>query len=220
MNYILSSFIDSPHRAHIANIEPPSLLLSPGKNITVTWPSIFNNFFLNMTVDVSIYMQEYTRRVISSPTWKKIKKLASDTPNTGRVEVMIPSMSIRCKYPRNRYLPSNVCPMAIKISVSEQYSSTLSSVGIWTGVGYLPSAFSSGASIRQNCDAWARDERLIGAASNFQNLPPCPSSQALANFDSDYEREILSSVVGQTQFDKNYMAFFHPNIDACYRQVT
>ena len=164
-------------------------------------------------------MQEYTKRTTSSPTWKEIKKLVSGTPNTGRVEVTIPSMSIRCKYPRNRYLPSNVCPVAIKVSVSEQYSSTLSSVGIWTGIGYIPSAFSSGASLRLNCQAWANTERQMGAASNLQNLPPCPLNQALANFDSDYEREILSSVVGQTQFDKNYMAFFHPNIDACYRQV-
>ena len=224
--FFVSLILVSPDRAHVATIESPNLLFSPNQKIVLTWPRmpfISNSILvLNATVDVSMYLQEYPRRATNSiPTWKKIGTLITGAPNSGTVEVTIPSLSIRCNYPRFLRLPINVCPVAIKISVSEQYSSVLSSVGFWTGISYLPSRFSTGASLRRNCEAWASIEKQIGAASSLRVLFPCPSNQALANFDTRYERETQGSIYGDegTGYSRDFIAFFHPNIVTCYRQV-
>ena len=223
------SFTVSPDRAHAANIESSSLFLKPGETVTVTWspsfvaPGVFSDHIRNLRVDVSIYRQEYPRdRSISNPTWKRVQTLASNVPNTGSVLVTVPSRAIRCNYPRFLRLPINICPIAIKVSISKQPSNSPipPSVGIWTGIGYLPSIFSSGTSLRQNCEAWFNIETRIGAGPSFRILPPCPSTQTLINFDSRYEREILSSIITETKFEKDFMDFFHPNIETCYRQIT
>ena len=187
----------------------------------LTWPPLFNNF-LNSTVDVSMYVQEYSRSTtVSTPTWRRIATLLTDIANIGTAEVTVPSLPIRCNYPRFLHLPLNVCPVAIKISFSEYHSDVLSSIGIWTGIGYLPSQFSNGTSLRQSCEAWANIERQIGAPSSLRLLFPCPSNQALADSDTRYEMEIRSSIHENdgTGYGRDYMAFFHPSVKTCYRQV-
>ena len=170
---------------------------------------------------MSMYVQEYPRSTtISTPIWRRIATLLTNITNIGTAEVTIPSLSIRCNYPRFLRLPLNVCPVAIKVSISEHHSSVFSSVGFWTGIGFLPSQFSTGTSLRQNCEAWANIERQIGAASSLRLLFPCPSNQALADIDTRYEIETQSSSGDMTGYGRDFVAFFHPGVTGCYRQVT
>ncbi len=59
----------------------------------------------------------------------------------------------------------------------------------------------------------------VGGSLFARSLPPCPPNQALATFDSRYEREVMSSIVGTTSYDRSYMEFFHPNVSTCFRQA-
>ncbi len=135
------------------------------------------------------------------------------------------SMSLRCSTLRTTRVPINVCPVAFKISISKEFSieliqsTRLSSIGIWTGVGFLPSASNTETSLRLSCGVWRDNDEQVGGSLFARSLPPCPPNQALANLDSRYEREVMSSIVGTTSYDKSYMEFFHPGVSTCFRQT-
>ena len=205
-----------------------SLLFSPGSTITLTWspdnilPVIFQDSMENLTVDISIYLQQY-KRSSSEIEWNMEEVLTSNEPNDGRAEVTVPSMPLRCNTPRTMGLPINVCPVAFKISISKEFSieliqsTRLSSIGIWTGIGYLPSNRNTETSLRLSCGAWRDIDEQVGGSLFARSLPPCPPNQALANLDSRYEIEVMSSIVGTTSYDKSSftLEFQHASDKLC-----
>ena len=179
------------------------------------------------TVDIEIYKNQFTGR---RSRWSKVMNLISNHPNSGEAEVTIPAMSIACQYPKSTDIMFNVCPIALKVSVSTHLASKRDtqsenimlpqSAGIWTGVAFLRSSEASDIDTRKVCDEWSTVEQIAGTGVALRNLLPCPPTLRLAQTDSNYEREDQSSIMGNTRYSQSSLRFFHPNLMSCYRQIT
>ncbi len=211
------------------NIDSSSLLFGPDEDIQLSWrpsdviPGFYPQCISDISVDISIY-RLFPRDNSESPTnWQLLETILQDEPNSGSARFTLPFMgkSIRCNYPPSYRLPMSICPVAIKISVSNSKSCELpSSLGIWTGTAFLRSGRTSDNGLRLNCEAWSRVDSASFPQAFGSSLPACPPNQSLAIFDSDFERESRLSIMGPTTYDGQYMSLFHEGVSVCYRQTT
>lgn len=174
-----------------------------------------------ITVDISIYIQQYTRDQLFE--WKLHKLLIQNTSNDGQEMVTIPSSSVSCNYPRQlaNVKGLSVCPAAIKVSLRGSSLSLPSSIGLWSGIAFLTSSFTTVKELRSQCDAWSSNE-VSTTSARLRQLRPCPPNKLVANFDVELEMESRSSSMNpDSDYEKEYMKYFHlsiPSIDVCYRQ--
>ena len=213
----------SPERAHSVSISDheDGLLLAGSQDRTITWSSDLilpdDRAGEAVLVDISLYAQVHTRSG-GNPmfTWKQLAVLAEGTSNDGEETVTIPSIGVSCSL----FLPTlkafNICPVAIKVSVSES-TGLPTSIGVWTGIVFIRSSFRKGASLREQCTTWSND--AVTTSPTLRALQPCPPNQLVANFDIELEREDRSSMThDSSNYEEKYMEYFHPTIDVCYRQ--
>ncbi len=211
------------------NIDSSSLLFGPEEDIQLSWrpsdviPGFFSQCTSNISVDISIY-RLFPEGSSSSPTnWKLLETVLQDEPNSGSARFTLPfrNRNIICDYPSSFRLNMNICPVAIKVSVSNSMSCELpSSLGIWTGVAFLRSGRITDDGLCVNCEAWSRIDSSSFPQAFGSRLLACPPNQALAIFDSDFERESRLSIMGPTTYDGQYMSLFHEGVSVCYRQTT
>ena len=210
----------TPEKAHAVDISSEGLYLSGGDVVTISWdpeqlvPSQISMEDIN--VDISIYRQRF------NPTteefqWIRFNDLASSTVNDGEEVVVIPSSRLTCLH---RYRGVfNICPIAIRVSVSDTGPSYLSSsIASWSGVLFYESGRLSEKeqTFRDQCIAWSEIELSVSPA--LRQLRACPPNPLVASFDIELEREDRSSILSLTSYEKQYMNYFHPGVDICYRQ--
>ena len=215
---LISHFIVSPERAHSVRFSGQEIFLSSNTMLTIKWSpeQLVPESLLStdITVDISLYIQQYSEGKF---TWKVHSSLKGNIPNDGEEMLIVPSKKLTCDYPIKSVNPFSVCPVAIKVSVSKS-SNLPTSIGIWTGIAFLKSGFTSSDNLRQQCKVWSDSERM-STTPLLRTLSPCPPNQLIANFDIEYEREDRSSIYHTSKdYEGTYMRFFHSNITVCYRQ--
>lgn len=232
----------SPERGHVVDIESPSLMLHPKEMIPIKWspedivPSFLTESISSFRFDIVLYRQLYTRRkrgrrVRWQVSWNEEYMLAQNVSATvGETMVFIPNSTLECTLPleKSGSIEVRLCPVAIKVSVSEhgkkQDSSFAlpASVGVWSGVAFLDtSSLVEIEELHAICKKWGQKEEMSGVTGKrlLQDVVPCPPNEFLARIDPDYEEEILTSLFRRTGFSHQAMAFLHPGISSCYRQA-
>lgn len=222
---VLPAIVVSMERAYAASFSGDGLLFTKLQERTISWspdlvlPDQHFGSSVDM-VDISLYGQEHFRNGVDFIfTWKLLEVLVEDTPNDGEETVTIPSgTAASC----NPFIPTlkkgfNICPVAIKVSVSKSTLVLPSSIGIWTGIAFLQSGFVKGTELRNQCDRWSANAMTFSPL--LRRLQPCPPNQLVANFDVELEQEDRSSIIDtSSDYEGKYMEYFHPNINVCYRQ--
>ncbi len=221
------------------NVITPSLMVNALVEATIQWtpediipnyiPKMFNR---SVNVDVLIFSQKYERTDGGKNwqvDWINVKNAGmKEVPLlSGKTVIKFPKLESDCILPlhdRTQSITSPVCPIAIKVSISESLNRNSelllpSNVGVWSGVHYLDT---ENMMLRTVCEKWGGEEKESGfAGPNLLDMVvACPPMELLARNDRDYQIEEMTSLFRETNFREKFMGFFHSGIAACYRQST
>lgn len=216
------------------DLESSSLILNPTSEISVQWnaidiiPSYFPNITVGFSVDIALYVQQYTRTndwnvdwVLGSSEEPFLKNVPITTDEITQVKLLKIDPDF-CRLPlhdQTSYIDANICPIAIKVSLSKSNNiEALAKIGAWSGVVFIETSTKHS----EICQEWDKVEEESGAAGDnlAEAVILCPPTVLLARNDRDYEKEELNSFYRETRYRQQYMDFFHPNIMECYRQLT
>ena len=137
----------------MVDISSPTVMLHPISAATITWtPEDITPSYLpattNVNIDISLYKQEYTQNEREwKVNWESATVLALSVPVEDReVQVFIPLLALNCRLPlhdNTRSVEVGLCPVIIKVSISENSNvnsdsiSLPDSVGAWSGIMYM-----------------------------------------------------------------------------------
>lgn len=157
--------------------------------------------------------------------WVNFATLGTGVPNMGRFS--IPSENIiHLLQELNRLCPDgSVCPVVIgvqidiipEISSLDRLSQSDIWISLWSGVYY---SFVIKSNFSGHCDNWEERQLTMEEALNSLNeLPPCPPTRSRAEaVNSGFVKQELSSLVGVTSYSTQWMEFFHPGVESCFKQ--
>ena len=195
-------------RGSAVDIETDSLLLRNGSAIKVKWPrdllvpSLKSIDIENSLIDIKLYERDFNSES------RELTTLASNIPNTGETDVIIPDLS--------DVASEEICPVTIRVEVStgtdlrkrRSIFDTLKLVFIWGKTYYQTFTAVS----YSKCQEWV-DSQPPGIGKKILDLVskryPCPPTlNRIKNLGSDFERDFFDYLLG---------SYFHPGAAACYR---
>jgi len=220
MNYPSFFYLVSPEKSYAVSLSSnkQSLLFSSGDRITLAWnpkllvPSSFDN---NVTVDISIYYQDYDEENQQIETIK-LDQLETSL-NDGESVVLLRSYSLACSSGKND-VTFTVCPIYFKVSISEnQYLP--SGLAVWSSTAYYKSPQVSDFDLLDQCETWRQnEERRVPLLERFQQSEPCPPTRRFANWDREFQIENRSSIfVKESSYPQMFQNYFHSGTSVCYR---
>ena len=189
-------------------VETDDVLLLPDSQTIIHWspdsiipPYLQEAYGLTdiYTVDISLYQLNF-----ESESYTFTMKLASDIPNTGAYEIIIPTID----------QSENFTAGVIGVSLSEQFTSrsTRNAVSIIYsllkrsaifGLAYVATSLAA----RAICSEWCSSEPNNIGETLLNRLPPCPPVRDAAVNDPVFN-------------ESNFLLFFyHPGASSCFRQV-
>lgn len=157
----------------------------------------------------------------SSGDWVNLDTVGTRVKNIG---TFIPSDASVAKM-LNRLCPEgDVCPVVIGVqidSIPEIPSNLLSQynipISLWSGVYYS----SVQSNFSEHCDKWNETQLTMEEAIiSLDQLPPCPPTRSrAAAVNSGFVKQQLSSLVGVTSYFTQWINFFHPGAESCFKQL-
>ena len=222
-------------RGSAVDIETDSLLLKNGSAVKVKWPrdllvpSLKSIDIKNSLVDIKLYERNMNSE--SQPS-RELATLASNIPNTGETDFVIPDLS--------DMIGEGICEVSIKVEVKSLPTSSnlqirrsipkfvpfilpaaaaLLRFSIWAGKLYLRSNIKK----KVLCQLWVnsqppgRGDEILNLVSTFFPCPPTVDRAQAEN--SGFEKDLKDSQIwGVNFFNDLQRKFFHPNTSVCYRQ--
>ena len=208
----------SPEKAHAVHFSGEGLLLTSNEQREITWlpehlvPVEFTD--IAITVDIRLYVQQYNIKE-GDFEWKMHESILQDVPNDGQEMITIPRSRVSCNHHRRDIgISFQICPVAIRVSISKK---SLSPIGIWSGIAFLESSSSNVKTLGNQCNRWTEAE--ASSFSSLRRLQSCPPTRLVANFDVELELEDRVSITNpDSKYAEQYMDYFHPGAEVCYRQ--
>ena len=228
--FYISYFTVSTDRAHAVDYIPSQdqsvgLRAGPGHNYNIIWNK---DNLLSMvdsssfTVDISMYYLPS-----DSKEWIYLFDLVEESIENGG------SFADRLPFPLDfSSIPhscrATLCPVIILVKINLGFASSESQVltklqqnglmvGLWSGVRYYSLASSS---LANNCIDWENKQGDIGTLLRSR-LRSCPSTLSRAETpNSGFVEQKMSSVLGDTSYDLQWMEYFHRGARVCYVQST
>ena len=123
---------------------------------------------------------------------------------------------------------ATLCPVIILVKINLEFASSESQVltklkqnglmvGLWSGVRYYSLASNS---LADQCIVWENKQGDIGTLLRSR-LRSCPSTLSRAETpNSGFVEQKMSSVLGDTSYDLQWMEYFHRGARVCYVQST
>ena len=227
-------------RGSVVDIETDSLLLRNGSAVKVKWPRDFLVPSLesidkeNGLVDIKLYERNLNSK---SQPFKELATLASNIPNTGQADVVIPDFS--------NMIREGICQVSIKVEIKtglpsgndvqarslSQVIDPLIRIGEWIGELYLmvKKSVVDQVVLRKNdylhekCQNWVNSQRpgigeeVLDLVSRFYPCPPTLNRAQAPN--SGFETDLKDSQIWPlNDFNDWQRNFFHPNTFMCFRQ--
>ena len=219
------TFVVSPDRGHVVDLNAPSLFLNATNEVVVQWnpddilPSYLPENSTEVTVSIDLYVQQYNqdREGNDIPDWKGQTILTGQSLESGEAEVKIPKLDDKCRVPVHsniRSVEAGLCPVVLQV----YFVRNRLRIGGWSGVNFME----TDSELAGVCTEWGNAEMDSGVSgeSLLEEVIPCPPTELLARNDRDYEKEIMTSFFRETSFSRKYMSLFHPGVATCYRQST
>lgn len=176
-------------------------------------------FTISSLTTVNIVIILLTR----SGDWVNFATVGTKVRNTGEFSISSDTFTL-VKMLDTLCPEGDVCPIVIGVqidSIPEIPSNILSQynipISLWSGVYYT--------SVRNNfsehCDEWNEKQLTIEEVIiSLNQLPPCPPTQSrAAAVNSGFVKQQLSSLVGVTSYFTQWMQFFHPGAESCFKQL-
>ena len=236
----------APTRAHQVGFsvkdapDDMQLYFRPGDVVTLTWvPSEVIQTYLSTNTNFRVNIEMLQQRDVipstsTNPRWIPLDGTQfDDVENSGTFDYTIPTELIMSECAGQ----SDLCPVVFHISAVEGTRANVTGgeedielpgsaggyrVGIWSSVGYLQNGSDiSPAGLSQTCDDWANLPSSKILTSRLRQLLPCPPTEAQAIADVQFRREVMSSIVGNsdTGYSDAAMRFFYSGASVCYLQV-
>ncbi len=226
----------SPDRAHVVNVITPSLMVKADIGAIIQWTPediiptyIPESFSRSVDVNVLMFYQNYKQDKDSNwqVDWIPVEEGLEKIPlSSGETIFKFPKVTSDCILPlhnRASFVTSSICPIIIKVSVSESSGNSElllpSNIGVWSGVYYLNN---ENRHLSVECSDWDTKEMksLVSGPNLLNMVAACPPTELLARNDRDYQIEEMTSLFRKTNFNQTFMEFFHSGIECCYRQST
>ncbi len=212
---MFSSFVTvSFTQADDVSVDNDVVLLKKKDMINITWsPESILPVVKPDNYSVDVHLLEFD---VTTKSWKQLKVLGSNIPNTGAAELTVDFPDISAPRPT---IQGSISVVVIQVSVSINsiretqgsvsgilsYISKLNQVGISGPFMYANKV--AGTTQRQLCNEWSASQPANIGQEILNRLPPCPRTVA--------EAETPNSGLKK---DNTFIGFFHPEADACFRQ--
>ena len=191
--------------AHQVDYLNKDILFEAGSTVALTWtPS--NVFPLEKgdayNIDVTLFGLLRQDNVTS---WTEISQVATNTTNSGKVNVTIPELPLFHNHSSYLVIAFQVTLSPLSYT-SQSYDWSTVRAGIWTSESYFSYG---GKPSRERCVAWAGDvEAREAERSQLSSLPPCPCNHKQARAPNSGFQETLRN------------DFLNPKAAVCYYKFT
>ena len=215
-------------RGSAVDIETDSPLLNNGSAVRIKWPRSTLGLSLesidteNGLVDIKLYDRNLNSE---SQPFKELATLASNIPNTGEIDVVIPDLS--------DVVSEGICQVSIRVEVRSSITGNnlqkkqritkfvpiLIKTAIWAGTFYLAA---SGLN-KILCQNWVNSqspgigEEILDLVSTEYPCPPTLSRAKAPNSGFVPDAKDSDNFIKKALVDLQ-RRFFHPGTAACYRQ--
>lgn len=154
--------------------------------------------------------------------WVNLASLGTRVPNTGKFSISSKNIILPLKELNRLCSEGSVCPVVIGVQIDmipeiSSMDRLSQNISLWSGIYY---SFVITSNFSDHCDNWEERQRTMeDALKSLNELPPCPPTRSRAEtVNSGFVNQELSSLVGLTSYFTQWMEFFHPGAESCFKQ--